>query len=239
MEENKNYNVFRNPAELNLSDKNKSKIWMYISFVLAAFLVTLVLFFLFVYNRNISTPNNQQSDTNEQAGQNNKDNDNSTNEDIDRDDESTTDNFTGDVFFVNPSLEPEGNSEIMVFPVKRATTRADVIAYFVEQFIAGPTEVESTQGYTRPGNQEPFADASDCEGADFQITSLENNIATLRFCRTVIGLGSFADGQFLTSLGKTITQFSNVKRVIILNKDNSCLFDQSGLDNCKPNGRMY
>lgn len=73
---------------------------------------------------------------------------------------------------------------------------------------------------------------SNCAGEDFT-TSIEDQVATIKFCREVFLIGSLADARGESELRATLTQFPTVSKVIILNREDRCLFDLSGLDLCE------
>src|SRR5579885_2511601 len=93
-----------------------------------------------------------------------------------------------EVFF---SKHPDSDSNpAAVFPVHRTAPNLQVATYAIQQLIAGPTAGEQASGYYTPlmGN---LSGASNCGGADFQITlnkkgtTPEQGTATLTFCRAV------------------------------------------------------
>jgi hypothetical protein len=61
---------------------------------------------------------------------------------------------------------------------------------------------------------------------------LEEGVATVRFCTTVVLLGSVADGQAQSILVATLEQFPTVDRVVILDRGGDCMFDLSGINLC-------
>lgn len=116
-----------------------------------------------------------------------------------------------------------------VFPVTRTGKDLGLAKFALEQLIAGPTPAEKTAGYY---SSVKLLGASNCEGEDFTITIISGK-ATVKFCKQVEALGVIADGRATVQLETTLKQFSTVNKVVLLTKDNNCLFDESGLDRCK------
>ncbi|MEV4896943.1 hypothetical protein AB0K48_47090 [Nonomuraea sp. NPDC055795] len=108
--------------------------------------------------------------------------------------------------------------------VTRKAPDRGVARFSVEQLINGPTKAEKRRGlHSELGAQ--IRGRSDC-GADFQL-KIASGTATLRFCRTVYGLGVGGDARVLHTISKTLLQFKAVKKVVTLDKDGRCLFDQT------------
>jgi hypothetical protein len=80
--------------------------------------------------------------------------------------------------------------------------------------------------------------ASNCGGPDFKITlnmrgtAPETGTATLQFCRPTASPGIGADARVKAEIEKTLTQFSNITRVVILLQNGHCFGDESGADLC-------
>lgn len=138
------------------------------------------------------------------------------------------------------SKHPESDSNFTaVFPVNRVSPDLGVATYAVKQLIAGPTATEAQAGYfTELTGAINKTDASTCGGSDFKITldyrgkTPELGTATLQFCRTVTTAGIGADARISAELQATLTQFSNIKRAVILTKDGNCFGDGSGQNIC-------
>lgn len=132
------------------------------------------------------------------------------------------------VFF---SKRPDSDNDPgKVFAVARTSPDLGVGTFAISELLKGPTETEKAQGYfttvrVRSGE-------SNCGGEDFTLM-IENGTATLRFCRQFDHLGVVADGQAESELKATLKQFSTVQKVVILNRDNNCEFDLSGMNLCK------
>jgi hypothetical protein len=129
------------------------------------------------------------------------------------------------------SKHPESDNDPQkTFPVARKTTADDLPTFAIQQLLAGPSTSEEKAGYfvgsiTLTGN-------SDCGSGDFTLNALENT-STLRFCRTASLTGIMSDAQLENDIKDTLLQFPGVKKVVILNKDDDCLFNLSGLNLCR------
>ncbi len=139
-------------------------------------------------------------------------------------------------FSKHPATDNDFNA---VFPVQRTAPDLGVATYAVQQLIAGPTATEAAAGYfTDLTHVLDKTDASDCNGADFTITldargtTPEEGTATLRFCRATHSGGIGDDARILAELRATLTQFSNIVRVAIVNKGGHCFGDLSTQDAC-------
>jgi hypothetical protein len=141
------------------------------------------------------------------------------------------------VFF---SKHPDSDSDFTkVFPVNRTSPDLGVATYATKQLIAGPTAAEAQAGYfTELTGAINKNDASTCGGADFKITldhrgtTPETGTATLQFCRATTTAGIGADARITSEIKATLTQFSNIKKVVILTKDGNCFGDMSGQNLC-------
>lgn len=129
------------------------------------------------------------------------------------------------------SKHPESdNDPSKVFAVSRTSPDLGVGKYAITELLKGPSADETTQGYFATARIR--AGASYCDNQDFTL-NIVNNIATLKFCRTFDHLGVVADGQADSEIKATLKQFGSVGKVIILNRDNNCEFDLSGMNLCK------
>ncbi|WP_336207765.1 GerMN domain-containing protein [Nonomuraea sp. LPB2021202275-12-8] len=112
-----------------------------------------------------------------------------------------------------------------VVAVSRTAPHRGVARFAVEQLIAGPTAAERRRGLHSELSRQ-IRGKSDC-GADFTL-KIRKGTATLRFCRTVWGNGVGGDARILHGIARTLKQFGTVKKVVTLDKDGRCLFDQTG-----------
>ncbi len=136
------------------------------------------------------------------------------------------------------SKHPDSDSNpSAVFPVDRVSPTLSVATYTINQLIAGPTATEATAGYYTPLTG-ALNGASNCGGADFAITldkratTPETGTTTLQFCRTVLLAGDLTGSRITAEITHTLLQFSNIKRVVILQRDGNCFDDLSGLNRC-------
>jgi anti-sigma factor RsiW len=140
-----------------------------------------------------------------------------------------------EVFF---SRHPESdNNPDDVFPVMRVAPNLQVATFAMNQLISGPTATEQEQGYYTP-LQGGFSGASNCGGADFQITlnhrgnQSETGTATLQFCRQLLLAGDLTGPRITAEITSTLEQFSSIRRVVILNQSGACFDDFSGQNRC-------
>jgi hypothetical protein len=115
--------------------------------------------------------------------------------------------------------------------VNRSTTRSDVATFSIEQLIAGPKPgTEMTSGLFTPVH---LSGSSNCGGKDFTITVNDTtNKATIKFCKDIVTAGVLEDSRIQNVIGKTLTQFTNILTVTILDKNGHCFGDESGMDLC-------
>ena len=132
------------------------------------------------------------------------------------------------------SRHPESDSQpAAVFAVKRTSPTLGVATFAIEQLIAGPTPQEQQRGYFTPLVGALHGE-SVCAGADILITldknrtQVEVGTATLRFCRDAPGFGDTGAAMVRNEIVKTLTQFTNIKKVVIVYKDGSCFDDLIG-----------
>lgn len=132
------------------------------------------------------------------------------------------------VFF--PKNPQSNNNLNYVEPVIRTTRNQNLARFAVEQLIAGPTRAERQKGWL-PAIQ--LRGSSNCS-SDFKL-SISQGVARLQFCRINPSGGIGDDARAASSLTATLQQFTNVKSVIILDKDGNCLGDMSGENRCLSN----
>ena len=130
------------------------------------------------------------------------------------------------------SKNPESlNDFTFTTAVERSTTRTDVATYSIEQLIAGPNAAEKARSLFSP-LENNLTGTSNCNDKDFTL-AVSNETATLKFCKTVESSGVGDDARIQSTVNNTLTQFTTVKKVTILDKNNNCFGDQSGLNLCK------
>ena len=129
------------------------------------------------------------------------------------------------------------NDPRTVFAVQRQSPTLGVATYAIKQLIAGPSTAERAQGLYTP-LPESLTGSSNCGGADFTITldhrgsKAEAGTATLQFCRATSLAGDLTGLRITAEITSTLTQFSNIKRVVVLTKDGACFDDFSGQNAC-------
>ena len=145
------------------------------------------------------------------------------------------------VFF---SRSPESlNNFTAVYSVDRTSPTIAVATYSIQLLIAGPTLSERQAGFFTELNT-LLSGPSNCSaplpvgGPDFTLTLNmkgkvpEQGTATLQFCRSINSPGIGADARVQAEINATLKQFSNIKKVVILNKDGHCFADEIGNDRC-------
>lgn len=138
------------------------------------------------------------------------------------------------VFFAK---SPESNNDPnRVFPVDRNAPNLAVGTFAIQQLILGPTQEEKSKGYYSQ-LQGIFLGTSDC-GADFKLTlnmralTPEPGTATVRFCRDYTSAGAEAEALIISEITNSLTQFSTIKKVVVLAKNSRCIGDFTGQDKC-------
>ncbi|HKT37463.1 MAG TPA: GerMN domain-containing protein, partial [Ktedonobacterales bacterium] len=153
---------------------------------------------------------------------------------------ATTATATGYPVLVYFSKDPDSYTDpTAVFPVHRTSPTLGVATYAIQQLFLGPTPSEAADGYfTELSTVLQRGGASSCGGPDFKLTlnmrgtMPESGTATLQFCRQTASPGIGADARVEAEIEKTLTQFSNITKVVILLQDGHCFGDMSGADLC-------
>ena len=74
---------------------------------------------------------------------------------------------------------------------------------------------------------------SNCSGKDFSLSiDQTTKKATLKFCKLVTSAGIGDDARIKNTITKTLTQFSTVTTVVILDRGGNCMGDESGMNAC-------
>lgn len=140
-----------------------------------------------------------------------------------------------DIYFFNQNKFDAAESDIFS-KVTRSTNRIDIATFTIEQIIEGPTVADSNinlglvKSFADPSETETqflatISGESTCGGKDFEITSLEGKIATIKFCKNIVTTGDFSSGIIFEQFRKTLTQFSTIEKVRVLRNDNTCFND--------------
>lgn len=139
-------------------------------------------------------------------------------------DQSEATTYPVSVYF---SQHPQSDDDpSAVFAVSRTAPDLGVAVFSIKELLKGPSADEIGNGYFTT------AHLQDGTGTDdFKIT-MKDGTATLQFLRQFDHQGVVADGQAESEIKTTLTQFSDIKKVVILNKAGSCEFDLSGTNRC-------
>jgi hypothetical protein len=130
------------------------------------------------------------------------------------------------------SKHPESDDDpTVVFGVERVSPDSGVARFAIKELLQGPTAEEESGGLFSTWTSFGYGTDSDCGDDGFEL-ALKNGVLTVRFCVTVVLLGSVADAQAATVMTETLTQFATIDHLVILNRENHCMFDLSGEDLC-------
>jgi hypothetical protein len=149
---------------------------------------------------------------------------------------STPSSYPVKVYF---SKHPDSDNDVnAVFAVNRTSPTLGVARFSLQQLIAGPTASEKASGlYTDLTIS--LTGPSSCGGDDFQLypdhkgTSVaEPGTMTIKFCRATQLAGDLTGARIVAEINKTMLQFSNIHKVIILTKDGGCFNDFQGANAC-------
>ncbi len=175
----------------------------------------------FVSARYLTSCSYQQVENNGRNGRENQQETNNKSEET----QENSNQYSVQVFF--PVTPSQSDNFTAVRPVTRTTTSQAVAQFAIEQLIAGPTNAEKQKGLIDPIE---LTGESNC-GEDFTI-SITEETAKLQFCRTVPTAGVGEDARLQTAIKETLTQFSTIEKVIILNRNGDCFKDLSGKNLC-------
>ena len=115
--------------------------------------------------------------------------------------------------------------------VPRVTERTDIEKFAVEQWLAGPTEQERSQGFSLPLT---VVNADDC-GADLFTFTLEAGVATVQLCGDAPSAGIGQDAGVLSSFAATMLPFPSVNLAALLDRHGRCVGDlNTGLGCLQP-----
>lgn len=129
------------------------------------------------------------------------------------------------------SRHPDSDASFTaVSPVKRTAPDRGVATAALAELIDGPTTEERAAGYYSELGRS-LSGPSSCDGRDFQL-AIRDGVATVRFCRFMTSAGIGQDARVRAQIEATLTQFSTIRSVTLLDADGHCLFDESGLDRC-------
>lgn len=148
---------------------------------------------------------------------------------------STPSSYSVKVYF---GKHPDSdNDPTKTFAVSRVSPTLGVATYAIGQLFAGPTAAEQSAGYYTPWAG-IFSGSSNCGGPTFKITldhrgpTPAPGVATLQLCKQTQLPGDLAGARASATATATLLQFSNIKKVVILNAQGSCFDDLSGMNLC-------
>ena len=117
-----------------------------------------------------------------------------------------------------------------VYAVERTTDKTSTVENVsIEDLITGPTSDEKKLNYYTPI---VLTGTSICTGKDFTLVIGDNKTATVQFCKSLKLDGELADARVITSVTKTLEQFSTITKVVVLDKNGNCVGDLSGMNSC-------
>jgi hypothetical protein len=72
---------------------------------------------------------------------------------------------------------------------------------------------------------------SNCNNQDFTVT-IANGLAKVQFCRNLELTGVLAEARIQTVIEKSLKQFPNVTKVVILDQNGNCALDMTDENRC-------
>ncbi|HEU5348423.1 MAG TPA: GerMN domain-containing protein, partial [Ktedonobacterales bacterium] len=120
-----------------------------------------------------------------------------------------------------------------------ATTTQAKGAFALEEMLKGPSVAERAQNYYSPFDGK-LALQSVCSGEfrSFDLIlnhrgqTVENGTATVQFCRRVDIAGDLEGPRMAAMISSTLTQFAEIKKVVILDYQGNCFDDLQGANAC-------
>lgn len=142
-----------------------------------------------------------------------------------------------DIYF--PKDRTSSSEPTELFPLQRRVSAQDKVAGIIGSYIVGITATELEQGYYLPSGDFEITNyqrldlrgESNCEGKDFTV-STENSIVTVKFCKALMQSGVLADARVKSAMERSIKEATETEKVIFLNRDGDCMFDESGMNIC-------
>ena len=137
------------------------------------------------------------------------------------------------------SKHPDSDNDVnAVFSRGRVSPDLGVAKFSLQQLTAGPIASEKAAGYYTDLTTS-LSGASNCGGADFQLypdhkgtTTAAPGTMTIKFCRSIQLAGDLTGARITAQITKTMLQFSNIHKVVILTKDGGCFNDFQGANAC-------
>lgn len=125
------------------------------------------------------------------------------------------------------------------FAVMRNLLIEDLPQAIMEVYATGLLDEELASGYYFPSGDPEISlnkkldlrGNSVCDGANFT-TDVTENTLTVKFCRDLMLSGVLADASVQDAMKRSLLGIEGISKVIFLNKDGNCMFDESGLNLC-------
>lgn len=108
------------------------------------------------------------------------------------------------------------------------TGDTEKVIFAILERVKGPSSDEISSGYKKDIN---ISGESNCNGSWFEISSPTSTTLQIKFCRT-IQISGTTENLVEESLTKTVTDNSNYTKVIVLNREGTCLFNSNGENKC-------
>lgn len=114
---------------------------------------------------------------------------------------------------------------------RRSTPRSDLIAYTMEEMIAGPDEEERARGLFSELEVDDTQNSA-CGGDDFAIEA-DNDAFLIWLCRETINYGDgHADSVAVSQIYQTMSQFPDVGELFVFDRERNCYGDTEGVNEC-------
>ncbi len=138
------------------------------------------------------------------------------------------------------SHNPESYTDpTFVKSVQRISPNSGVATFALKQLFLGPTAAEQAQGYFSEfaGNMSTDNVCSDTSkvftlSLDHRGTTPQTGTATVMLCVSVMIPGDLSGARMTAMITATLTQFPNIKNVVILNNQGNCFNDLRGGNAC-------
>lgn len=121
------------------------------------------------------------------------------------------------------------NNMLAVFPLTRTVHDSSLATTAFNYLLNGPTIDETAEGYFSSWQ---LSGVSNCDGNNFFMFFANDGTMTITLCRDFASAGIGQDVRAQAEADKTLKQFSDITKVVYLNKEGNCLFDESGQNQC-------
>ncbi len=134
-------------------------------------------------------------------------------------------------YFSGTQFNIPGNTNYLLAK-ERKSSRTDIATFALEEMIKGPSEAE-INGSDKLVNIVKLEGVSTCFGRDFTL-SINNKVATLRFCKTIVKENDVYPIAFAQMIQNTLNQFPTITSVRIYEANGNCYNDtMSDINYCK------